>query len=1060
MLSNFTIKQALPRLVIAAIAINLSFVLCALLVDASNLLGMSIYNILKGVSGDMVITGVKIIELVDGILSKSLSSTTTIAGGATVAAFIAGVGPELMLGVILMFLSVLLGIALAIFIALLTLAARQAIIIILIVLAPIAFALYVLPGTKPLFDKWRKLMTTMLVFFPLFGILYGGATLAASILFSVSSGMDSPEQSTQGTILFLTGLVAQAVPLAATFLLLKNGTGFIGRGLEGLKQKVKPLTAMPGRAGRKKAGEALGTTAMAARAGVGNWAARKRGSRIGRFVDKMANRKAKYEAIRKGYESDIKRQGSEYIETDARAIAAHERAGTNEELTKASEARLEKGRLNTEAGTAARISKTNAESQVKSRENAIEAGRLKDPRYSNIVDDQHISEENLAGAQAGAKTRALSTPRGEVARKNKTNAEGLLKARENVVEKARLKSKEGKAVVAAIDRSEYQRAEAEDAAKKEVLEDLSTGVAVARIGRTKAADELKTAENTTDTAGLTVESVAQAREEHINSEKRLKKQELAVEDHRLHSDAGAKVEHDLSAMEDTVKATELKVKRDGLLTNTGAVARTNLRVAEAEHKGTEDRLKARGDRGQVIDPLTGRAIQVAESLMEATNAAEDAKTAELDIETARLGDAEGQASVEALKTAEINKTIKDNDISKKHVQGNRLLYTQQAASKAGLDVTNARQEQFVAELKTQTGNDRFLSPTITDAAGNTIPNPDYIPDPTGDLIPAGQAIMAAAQDQSDIQKATDGAKRVFTSEDAAAILADDEKASRAGGIDNFGKQRALAIAENTQEQQLDEGRKIEQSRLGSIDDATLLQRATTGIEMMEIGGIETPVPLSTEAQMAVASEISKRGYAQNQIDLFRELNKQMAEKAEPYYTEARSSIQRSEYPAGAEGDKDYYNAVESYVDNKLTHDTSLTPLRFMQKQVMADIGSNIPFAAGDTMRGQWGRGVGRIDFDKEWAKRLTVAGKLSAPAMQKMKTEDMDWIRANLKPGGYLNNSEISLDTTKQELQKAVNDFLVSPDTIANTKPEIKAFFDSLRAQGILTTSFDNHLSP
>ena len=45
-LSNYDVKKMLPRLIIVAIAVNLSFYICAALVDLSNIIGAGLYNLI------------------------------------------------------------------------------------------------------------------------------------------------------------------------------------------------------------------------------------------------------------------------------------------------------------------------------------------------------------------------------------------------------------------------------------------------------------------------------------------------------------------------------------------------------------------------------------------------------------------------------------------------------------------------------------------------------------------------------------------------------------------------------------------------------------------------------------------------------------------------------------------------------------------------------------------------------------------------------------------------------------------------------------------------------
>ena len=52
-ISNYGIKQALPKLIIAALAVNLSFYLCGMAVDLSNIIGASTRNLFLGIESSI-----------------------------------------------------------------------------------------------------------------------------------------------------------------------------------------------------------------------------------------------------------------------------------------------------------------------------------------------------------------------------------------------------------------------------------------------------------------------------------------------------------------------------------------------------------------------------------------------------------------------------------------------------------------------------------------------------------------------------------------------------------------------------------------------------------------------------------------------------------------------------------------------------------------------------------------------------------------------------------------------------------------------------------------------
>ena len=227
-ISNYGIKKMLPRLVIAAVLVNLSFTFCAVLLDLSNVTGYAFQDAFMGIKntistvGENTGVGWTWSELIVMILSNG-----ALAGGvvATVA-----MGAELLP----LALSALVGIGLVLLLVLLIMAARQALIVILIIISPLAFVCYLLPGTEKWFKKWRDLFFTMLVFFPAFAVIFGGAQLAGIIIIQNATGAN-------GGIMQILGMVVQVIPLALAPIIMKLSGGVLGKFAGFVNDKNKGL---------------------------------------------------------------------------------------------------------------------------------------------------------------------------------------------------------------------------------------------------------------------------------------------------------------------------------------------------------------------------------------------------------------------------------------------------------------------------------------------------------------------------------------------------------------------------------------------------------------------------------------------------------------------------------------------------------------------------------------------------------------------------------------------------------------------------------------------------
>ena len=218
-ISNYGIKTMLPRLVVGAILVNLSFIICQLVVDLSNVIGNSVSSTLGGVWETMPSTTPT---------NDPPSTFSAIAGGIMV-----GGGAMLFVGLGAL-IPMLLGAIVAALGILLILAARKALIVMLTVISPLAFVAFLFPnkGVNSLFDKWRKIFMSLLMLYPIVSFVYSGSKLASNILTSVYT-------DTVGQI------IAAGVGVLPLFLvpsMLKkslDGLGKVGATVNGLSGKLQ-----------------------------------------------------------------------------------------------------------------------------------------------------------------------------------------------------------------------------------------------------------------------------------------------------------------------------------------------------------------------------------------------------------------------------------------------------------------------------------------------------------------------------------------------------------------------------------------------------------------------------------------------------------------------------------------------------------------------------------------------------------------------------------------------------------------------------------------------------
>ena len=216
-ISNYGVKKMIPRLVIAAVLVNLSFTICAILLDLSNIAGYAFQDAFMGIENTIATVGENTTTWTwSEIISTALSNGALAVG----AGYVVSIALTTELLPMLVPAAVLAGLTLLLI--LLIMAARQALIIILIIVSPLAFVCYLLPGTEKWFKKWRDLFLTMLVFFPAFAVVFGGAQLAGILIIQNATGSNA-------AIMHVLGMLVQIIPLAITPLIMKFSGGVLGK---------------------------------------------------------------------------------------------------------------------------------------------------------------------------------------------------------------------------------------------------------------------------------------------------------------------------------------------------------------------------------------------------------------------------------------------------------------------------------------------------------------------------------------------------------------------------------------------------------------------------------------------------------------------------------------------------------------------------------------------------------------------------------------------------------------------------------------------------------------
>jgi len=219
----YNVRKMLPRLLIAAILVNLSVYIVNLLIDIFNILGLGISNLItapftNSLNNIFKVTpsgGQQLGALGVGVLGAFSGGGLTIGLFTTIfAATETGFIGALMGYLLLLIIPVLVG-ALAIFI---TVELRYGIITLALLISPVAFALYTLPNTEEYFKRWWKLLIQALMVFPVVMTIAAVADILSALTYN--------DQSVIGG---LTGFLLQFAPLAAVPLAFRISGGILGQ---------------------------------------------------------------------------------------------------------------------------------------------------------------------------------------------------------------------------------------------------------------------------------------------------------------------------------------------------------------------------------------------------------------------------------------------------------------------------------------------------------------------------------------------------------------------------------------------------------------------------------------------------------------------------------------------------------------------------------------------------------------------------------------------------------------------------------------------------------------
>jgi hypothetical protein len=203
-ISAYSVRKILPRLVAAAVLVQLSFVISALIIDIGNVLGAGVSSIIGSItqSGGPAnpSTGSVVESVVEGLGLGIVASMILIAWPFAVSA-----------GLMLL---------IAVLAAISVITVRYFLLGMLIVLSPLAFIAWVLPGTEQYFDLWRKTLFKLVLMFPLIILILsvaGNTTALIPNMTQPQSSVGDAGQNIATSIVKILMLITAFAAIGGTF---------------------------------------------------------------------------------------------------------------------------------------------------------------------------------------------------------------------------------------------------------------------------------------------------------------------------------------------------------------------------------------------------------------------------------------------------------------------------------------------------------------------------------------------------------------------------------------------------------------------------------------------------------------------------------------------------------------------------------------------------------------------------------------------------------------------------------------------------------------------------
>lgn len=357
MFDAYTIKKVMPRLVIAMILIQLSWPILTTAITAVNQISWGIESLVYLPFGGSDAVNINALLGKTEPGGRAKNGATKSDDGIDNTAFMTLIGGGLvwMVGFSAVgLLGLLIAVLMAIVVAFVTLAVRQVVIILLVLVAPLALVAWILPNTEKLWKMWWDMFIKALMMYPLILLLIAGGKIGAFVV--IQSGLSDVVKIVMAIVLYF-------IPFFLLGKTMAMAGGAIGAVSGAISARGSKLTAMANKRGLAKQGQKWGERGQKAKTGdlfsgskyiPGSNALANRANRLTRGIGAGAKfgskRQAYYDSSSMGSAEDLMKDknftGIMYDDNAMRAMTYGSKAEAERELYKRA---LAKGSSDSEA---------------------------------------------------------------------------------------------------------------------------------------------------------------------------------------------------------------------------------------------------------------------------------------------------------------------------------------------------------------------------------------------------------------------------------------------------------------------------------------------------------------------------------------------------------------------------------------------------------------------------------------------------------------------------------------------------------------------------------------